>query len=787
MRSSQLWLRMAPLLILLHGTVVQAQQVIPDGRFNTITTSTNGRDFVITGGEISGRNLFHSFSEFSVPTGGAAIFNAANVQNIFSRVTSASPSSIDGVLRSPSPANLFLLNPNGILFGPNAKLEIGGAFLATTADRIRFVDGVEFGARADQPLLTMSAPVGVQFGAQAATIENRAIGGLKAAPGKTLGLLGGNVTLEGGKLTSFGGNIEVGSVAPGSDVALLPIPQGWTLGYGNGGNFQDIALQQGAAIDATGLGGGSIQVQGRKVSLQNASTISSGTLGAIPGGTVVVRGSESIELINTFTPNFLVGGISTFVVATATGNAASLMIETPNLNLYNGLIAAGNIGSGSAGNILVKADQLTVRNQDTGTRSISGIFSTVLGGSGRGGDIQVKSQRISLQNGSTISTGTFGSGASGNIDIQADDLEAIGFSTVRFRGSSISTEVFNAFATGKGGDIMLNVGRLKLIDGGNISAATSGSGDAGSININAKDIEVSGSVPFASFDGKFQNSGISASANPLLIPPGLPPGSTLTPLRAMTSGAAGSITLSADRITLRDRGSISVVNFSNVNKQSNIEITANDLILRQGGQITTDSRGNVAGGNIRLNTNFLIALENSDITANAVNSFGGRVFVNAQSVIGTAFRSQLTPESDITASSELGAEFSGKVEFSSPGVDLSQGLTALPVDTIDPGQQIAAGCGSQSNSQFVVTGRGGTAVNPIDANPFARPWSDLRQSITASTPTRKITAIAPLEIIEATAWRTNSQGQPELIAAKTGGSDRVNATCAKSSSLKDPL
>jgi filamentous hemagglutinin family protein len=777
MRSSQLWLRMAPLLILLHGTVVQAQQVIPDGRFNTITTSTNGRDFVITGGEISGRNLFHSFSEFSVPTGGAAIFNAANVQNIFSRVTSASPSSIDGVLRSPSPANLFLLNPNGILFGPNAKLEIGGAFLATTADRIRFVDGVEFGARADQPLLTMSAPVGVQFGAQAATIENRAIGGLKAAPGKTLGLLGGNVTLEGGKLTSFGGNIEVGSVAPGSDVALLPIPQGWTLGYGNGGNFQDIALQQGAAIDATGLGGGSIQVQGRKVSLQNASTISSGTLGAIPGGTVVVRGSESIELINTFTPNFLVGGISTFVVATATGNAASLMIETPNLNLYNGLIAAGNIGSGSAGNILVKADQLTVRNQDTGTRSVSGIFSTVLGGSGRGGDIQVKSQRISLQNGSTISTGTFGSGASGNIDIQADDLEAIGFSTVRFRGSSISTEVFNAFATGKGGDIMLNVGRLKLIDGGNISAATSGSGDAGSININAKDIEVSGSVPFASFDGKFQNSGISASANLPLIPPNLPPGFTLPPIAA-TSGASGSIKLSADRITLRDRGSISVVNFSNVNKQSNIEITANDLILRQGGQITTDSRGNVAGGNIRLNTNFLIALENSDITANAVNSFGGRVFVNAQSVIGTAFRSQLTPESDITASSELGAEFSGKVEFSSPGVDLSQGLTALPVDTIDPGQQVAAGCGSASNSQFIVTGRGGIAVNPIDKNPSARPWYDLREPIgTVASRPRQIAAIAPPEVIEATTWRSNAQGQPELIAAQPTSS-RAQTTCA---------
>ncbi len=144
---------------------VQAQQVMSDGTVNTIVTRS-GNVFTIDNGTTSGTNLFHSFQEFSIPTGGTALFNnAANIQNIFSRVTGGTVSNLDGIIRANGTANLFLLNPNGILFGSNARLNLGGSFIGTTAQAIKFADGTEFSAiPTASPLLTMSVPIGLQMG-----------------------------------------------------------------------------------------------------------------------------------------------------------------------------------------------------------------------------------------------------------------------------------------------------------------------------------------------------------------------------------------------------------------------------------------------------------------------------------------------------------------------------------------------------------------------------------------------------------------------------------------------
>jgi filamentous hemagglutinin family protein len=149
-----------------------AQSVISDGTLNTIVTRS-GNVFTIDNGTTSGTNLFHSFREFSIPTGGSAIFNnAATVQNIFSRVTGGTASNIDGLIQAQGSANLFLLNPSGILFGANASLNIGGSFVGTTAQSIQFADGIELSASNpnDRPLLTMSAPIGLQMGQNPAAI-----------------------------------------------------------------------------------------------------------------------------------------------------------------------------------------------------------------------------------------------------------------------------------------------------------------------------------------------------------------------------------------------------------------------------------------------------------------------------------------------------------------------------------------------------------------------------------------------------------------------------------------
>ncbi|WP_413201443.1 filamentous hemagglutinin N-terminal domain-containing protein, partial [Nostoc piscinale] len=128
--------------ILAIGNSHAQAQVIQDGTLNTDVSGTN--NYTINGGRVIGNNLFHSFQQFSIPTGGSATFNTTSgIQNIFSRVTGGNISNIDGRINASGSANLFLLNPAGIIFGKNASLNIGGSFVATTANSIKFADGTE--------------------------------------------------------------------------------------------------------------------------------------------------------------------------------------------------------------------------------------------------------------------------------------------------------------------------------------------------------------------------------------------------------------------------------------------------------------------------------------------------------------------------------------------------------------------------------------------------------------------------------------------------------------------
>ncbi|MBD2498452.1 filamentous hemagglutinin N-terminal domain-containing protein [Nostoc sp. FACHB-280] len=213
-------------------------QIMQDGTLPTnsqVTTQNNTT--IITGGTRLGDNLFHSFLNFSVPANTTASFqNTAGIQNIISRVTGNSVSEINGTLHAGGTANLFLINPNGIVFGPQATLNIGGSFLASTANRINFADGKTFSATDTQvpSLLSVSIPIGLQFTAIAAPIRNLSQAspneamnvieqpvGLQVQSGKTLALVGGNLFLDGGNITAKSGNIELGSVAPNSLVTKL--------------------------------------------------------------------------------------------------------------------------------------------------------------------------------------------------------------------------------------------------------------------------------------------------------------------------------------------------------------------------------------------------------------------------------------------------------------------------------------------------------------------------------------------------------------------------------------
>jgi filamentous hemagglutinin family protein len=210
-------------LLPIFATQPIAAQIIPDATLPVNSNVTpEGSTRMIEGGTRAGNNLFHSFQEFSVPTGGTAFFNnALDIQHIFSRVTGGSISNIDGLIRANETANLFLINPNGIIFGRNARLNIGGSFLASTADSLVFADGSFFSAKNPQttPLLTISVPIGLQYGGVAGSIVNQS-SGFQVQLGNTLALVGGDVGLEGGILQAPGGRVELGGLAAAGIIGL---------------------------------------------------------------------------------------------------------------------------------------------------------------------------------------------------------------------------------------------------------------------------------------------------------------------------------------------------------------------------------------------------------------------------------------------------------------------------------------------------------------------------------------------------------------------------------------
>ena len=228
-------------LVTINTGIAQAQ-VIPDGTLPSVVEKLGNMD-KITGGERVGNNLFHSFEEFSIKEGMEAIFeNGLDIENIFTRITGSEISLIEGLLKTSGGANLFLMNPNGIVFGENARLDVGGSFIATTGNSIEFADGNTFTVLGDNPNVSISVtlPVGVNFNGGNGSITVNGSGnqittastfspvefserttGISVKNGQTLGLVGNGVNLNGGVLTSEGGHISINSLKFGWENELV--------------------------------------------------------------------------------------------------------------------------------------------------------------------------------------------------------------------------------------------------------------------------------------------------------------------------------------------------------------------------------------------------------------------------------------------------------------------------------------------------------------------------------------------------------------------------------------
>lgn len=190
----------------------------------------------IDGGARRGANLFHSFREFNIDEGRGAYFsNPDGVENILTRVTGNNRSDILGTLGVLGNADLFLINPNGILFGPNARLDVAGSFVSSTANSLVFDDGFAFSTTGPQapPLLTVSAPIGLQYGSNPGAIRVQGAN-LEMPEGQTLTLAGGAVTVNGGQILAPGGRVELAGVAAPGEVGLIQQGQEWQLSLPEG-------------------------------------------------------------------------------------------------------------------------------------------------------------------------------------------------------------------------------------------------------------------------------------------------------------------------------------------------------------------------------------------------------------------------------------------------------------------------------------------------------------------------------------------------------------------------
>ena len=612
-------------LFLLFPTATLAQ-IVPDrtlGTENSRTVSDTINNLPsdrIEGGASRGVNLFHSFREFNVGEGRGAYFaNPNGIANIFTRITGSNPSNILGTLGVQGNANLFFLNPRGIIFGPNARLDLRGSFIGSSADSIVFNNGFEFSSAKSNtvPLLAINIPVGLRLRENPGTIVNssQAIGptptlppltveipisnklGLAVDPGQTLGLIGGDIQLQGGNLTAYSGQILLGSVKSPGLVQFEPTALGLNLNYSNIQNFGNIEMN-GAFINTSGLGGGKIDIRGGNITL-NGSGIYGLTLGNIDGRGIDIN-AQNLRVdkgSQIFTPTLGEGkGSDINLHVTDSVEAIGLGIEGYQ-RIYSQYVASGTLNP---------FDPQIVLNAGTV-------------GSGASGDINIDTGRLLLRDGLVGGSTTFSSGNGGNMTFRANTIEIV---------SSVLSNGTTRGSTGQGGSITVDAQRLIMRDGSNLVTISRSDGASGNIAIKTKEsVKLSGSLPGStaqtaiganSFDGNGKAGDITIDTKRLTVSDGavitLSTGAIIGGVVFSTSGGPGG------SLTVRASESIEVSGVSGALG------TADFAPSSLGTQTTTSGRG----GDIRLFTPLLAVRNGGNVSAASLSgSDAGDITINA--------------------------------------------------------------------------------------------------------------------------------------------------------------
>jgi filamentous hemagglutinin family protein len=653
-------------------------------------------------GKQVGGNLFDSFVSFSVAKGESAIFaSPARIKNIIAGVTGGDPSTINGSITSR--ANLYLINPDGIVFGPHATVNVSGSFYASTADYLRLGRNGRFEVtHPDGSKLNAAPPTA--FGFLITKPAKITVDGSMLTPPGTIGLVGGPVAIRRGALIKApGGSIDVASVAGKGEVPVEP------------GNARALSVKRFGRVDVSGgsvlevddpsgrAQGDSLIIRGGTLAIDDGGIVADNPV-ARHGGEIVLQAGDRIALRNDAlveAVGFAGAGGAGVTMVTAPGGSISvdasdvfansedirapggrLSFSTGRLTLLDGAVLASVAnGRGAAGNLRISAGRLRIGANSKIASATSGI--------GDAGEVTISADSLRIGANGEIASTTSGMGDAGKVTILADSLR------IGANGEIAGT----TFGHGNAGNVVIVVAGQLSIDGaaGNPQSATgivadSGSGSTGNggdLTITAGSLTIVGGGEISSSaDGPNPSNGAAAS-----------------------TGNAGDIIISvAGRLKIDDSSIFSNVDADTVGRGGDIEVVAGSMRIGANGEIASITLGHGNAGIVVVGVTGRLSIDgaagNPQLPTGVVADSGSGSAGNAGDVTVTAGSLAIAGGGEISSSADgpdpsVGAAAStgnagdvtvrvaGRVKLDESGI-----FSNLDADTIGTGGSVTVSAGS---------------------------------------------------------------------------------------------
>jgi filamentous hemagglutinin family protein len=608
------------------ATKCAAQSIILDGTLGPART-LSGPNYIIrqADGLPVGNNLFQSFGRFNLNTGESANFQSLpNIRNILSRVTGGSTSFIDGRIFTQSRnVNLFFINPSGIIFGPNASLNVGsatrGSFIATTANALVWANGSQFSAtnpgNATSLLTIVGDPSGFlstlrtppPINVSGSTLANGSSFFSNPYNGQSLLLVGGDVKVDNATLEAPGGRIELGGLAAPGTIGLSTNGNILSLNFPANVPRASVSLTNGSNVSVASGGGGSIAINASDIDILGGSNLRAG-ISPLAGTDNAQAGDVNLKATGTLR----IENSSVYNAAFDSGNAGNLSVDTGKLIITDGVLATATLSGGRAGNLIVNASdsvELTGSPTSNGTVRIN---------------IPVVITRI-----------IFGIPFNFPVDFPVDVPIGLFSASIDARNLPNVRPEFNAFLPIGGGDagnLTINTGRLTVSNGAVVSAGTTTTGSAGNLSVNAKDfIELSGTSPNDAPPGLFTIGN--------RVPSGLQN-------ETAGFGPGGNLTINTGRLIIKDGAWVATGTGSEmpgeviVNASESVELSGTSLANNLPSVLASGTKGPENAKPLTINTQRLSVRDGAIISAGTSgDGRGGALTINASDsveLIGTS-------------------------------------------------------------------------------------------------------------------------------------------------------